>query len=254
MESKKYFMNLKYLKTLKSNKSIDNKSNKISLLNLNKKPCLRLKTIDSTKYKINIMKSSKLIKVSNKPVGFDLSSNNETNFNKNNSYKIENNEFNISEKLVKGLKDICENEANFSFCSTKEENDLKFKELTIENNLNFEIISTYPNFNKLTKGKYIDDFQLQKKLKFILQNYYLYKNNNKTFKTNDSLLLKAILFPLDSENEHSFNKNENEKFKSSTKHKKHHKQNYSKSKKINKQKYNNNSYSTNKLIKINRKS
>ena len=252
LESKKYFMNNRRLKTLKSEKSFDSKNNKISLLKLNKKPCLRLKTPDNTKYKINIIKSSKLNKVSNKSVGFNLSSNDEASYNQNNSYKNENYEFNISEKLVKDLKNICENEANFSFCSTKEESDLKFKELTIENNLNFEIISSYPNLNKLTNGKYIEDFQLQKKLKFILQNYYLYKNNNKTFKTHDSLLLKAILFPLDSEKEPRLN--ENEKVKSNTKHKKHHKQNYSKSKKIDNQKYNNYSYSTNKLIKINRKS
>ena len=78
----------------------------------------------------------------------------------------------MNEKLVKDLKEICENESNFSFCSTMEENNLKFEHLSIDKNTNFEISSSYSNLNQLTKGKYIRDIPFQKKLKFVIKNYY----------------------------------------------------------------------------------
>ena len=252
LESKKYFTNNKSSKSLNSIRSNSNKNIKFYLSKkVNKKPCLRMKTPDDINYKRSIIKNKKIIKTSNKSVGFDFGSDKETNFNLNNNDKNDYNKINISQKLAKELKDICENESNFSFCSTEEERNSKFKELSIENNLNFEIMPSYPNLNKLTKGKYINDFHLQKKLKFILQNYYLYKHNNKKFNTNDSLLLKAILFPLDSKNENNLDINEKAK---NTKHKNHHKQNYSSSKIKSKEKYNNTFYGTNKLFKINKTS
>ena len=86
------------------------------------------------------------------------------------------NKFCNGDQILKGLKDICEEETNFSFFSTNKQIRYKNEELSIDNNSNFEIISVYSNLNDISKGKYINDIYLQNKIKLIIHNYYLYKN------------------------------------------------------------------------------
>ena len=105
----------------------------------------------------------------------------------NNSYRFPN-----REKILKDLKDICEDETNFSFCSINKENNYKLEKLTIDRNSNFEIMSSYSNLNKISKGNYINDFNFQKKLKLLIKNYYLHKHKESDFK--ESLSLKTIAF------------------------------------------------------------
>ena len=181
IECKKYFMNNKNLNPLNSYRS-NNENNYLSISNNQiKKSCLKKNIPDAVNCKINDIKNNKLCNASNKSVEFDLSSNYETNFNLNNN---NNNKFLMNEKLVKDLKDICENESNFSFCSTKEENNSKFNNLSINKNTNFEIASSYSNLNQLTKGKYIKDILFQKKLQFIIKKHY--KDNQNEIHINKS--------------------------------------------------------------------
>ena len=195
---KKYFMNNKYLNPLNSYRS-NNDKNFLSISNNQiKKSCLKKNTPDAINYQTKEIINNKLFNVSNKSVEFDLSSNNETNFNINNNNISK---FLMNEKLVKDLKEICENESNFSFCSTMEENNLKFEHLSIDKNTNFEISSSYSNLNQLTKGKYIRDIPFQKKLKFVIKNYYQNKSKKKEINLNDSL------FQLDKENQNEININ-----------------------------------------------
>ena len=86
------------------------------------------------------------------------------------------NKFCNGDQILKCLKDICEEETNFSFFSTNKQIRYKNEELSIDNNSNFEIISVYSNLNDISKGKYINDIYLQNKIKLIIHNYYLYKN------------------------------------------------------------------------------
>ena len=208
IECKKIFMNTKSKFSCENNNNEDKnkKNDKI------KKSCLKRQSPDNFKNRLNIKKNEPKISLSNKSVGFDMSSIKDKE-NNTSSNKI----YHLDDKLIKDLKDICEEETDFSFCSTNEDNLNKSKELHIERNTFFEINSSYQNLNKISKGKFINDKNFQNKLKIIFQNYYKYKNNiesKESFDLNDTLLLKTIAYS--TELEHSnFNMTEykTEKFK-----------------------------------------
>ena len=120
--------------------------------------------------------------IKNKILKCELNSNNEKNLIKFENY----------EQILKGLKDVCEEETNFSFCSTNKQIIYKNEELSINKNSNFEILSTYPNLNHISKGKYINDTYLQNKIKLIIKNYY-YRKYKKT-KHNDILSPETIAY------------------------------------------------------------
>ena len=79
--------------------------------------------------------------------------------------------------------------------------------------------------NKITKGKYIKDYGLQKKLKMLLIKFYQYKHEHKEAKLDDSIFLRIIRVESDNENskdksEFSKNKELNNSSDSSNKSKK----------------------------------
>ena len=241
IEYKKSLMNNENQKEEKSYRS-NNENNNLSIPKVPiKKSCLKKRSPETTKYNKLIIKSNKSIKSLNKNVAFDLGSNKEDNSNNKN---------NINEKLLKNLNDICEKETNFSFCSMEEKNNSKFKELSVFKNSDFAIISSYPNLNEITKGKYHKDINFQKKLKYILKNYYKYKNMKKESNMNiNNSNVQETLFPSDLEN--SLNSAEFDKKNHKIKLRK--KKQFSKSHKVKtfeKEKYS--SFSgTNKLNKMN---
>jgi hypothetical protein len=113
-----------------------------------------------------------------------------TEFNSNLN-KEKNNKSENSERILKDLKDICDKETNFSFCSINKENNYNIDELSIDNNSSFEILSSYSNINKISKGKYIKDIYFQKKLKLLIKNHYLDNANEYNF--NNSLSTRTIV-------------------------------------------------------------
>ena len=128
----------------------------------------------------NIIKDSQIsIK---KKVEFNLASVNENKINK----------FPNGDLILNDLKDICEEETNFSFCSIKKEKYFKLEDLSIDRNSNFEILSSYQNLNKISKGRYIKDTNLQKKLKDTLKKYY--SNLDKDSNYRDTVSLRTIPF------------------------------------------------------------
>ena len=186
IECKKFFFNNKYLNKMssfRSNKSTNTDKSNIYVPKFSfKKSCLKKKAspIDEIKYQINVIKdNTKRNFLSSKNVEFDLHSNKEKNLNINNISNV-NNKYKNNEDLLQDLKDICEGETNFSFCSNIEENIYNSHQLTIERRTNFEICSSYSNLNHITKGKYIRDINFQKKLKLILKKYFLYNSNKET--------------------------------------------------------------------------
>jgi len=239
IEYKNSLMNNENQKEEKSYRS-NNENNNPSIPKIQiKKSCLKKKSPENLSYNKIIIKSNKSIKSINKNVAFDLGSNKDGNLN---------NKININEKLLKNLNDICEQETNFSFCSIGEETNLKFKELSIVKNQDFEIVSSYPNLNEITKGKYHKDINFQKKMKYILKNYYVYKNMKKESNINNSNL-QETLFPSDFENSLNFAEIDKKKNKNNLRKKKQ----FSKSHKVktfDKEKYSS-FYGTNKLNKMN---
>ena len=141
------------------------------------------------KNKINTNKDNKVIYSNNKKkVGFNLNIENENHLN-----KIIN-----SKRILEELRGIFEEEIDFSFCSNSKDNNQKSIYLSIERNNNFEILSSYPNLNKISKGNYIDDINLQKKIKKIIKHYFICKYQKKD--VNDSLSLQTIVFSSGLEN------------------------------------------------------
>ena len=92
---------------------------------------------------------------------------------------------------MKYLKDICDKETNFSFCPINKENNYNIDELSIDNNSSFEILSSYLNINKISKGKYNKDICFQKKLKLLIKNLYLDSANE--YNLNNSYSTRTIL-------------------------------------------------------------
>ena len=211
IECKKIFTNNKSKCSFGSNN--DDKNNNLPMQNDKvKKSCFKKKVLDNFKNKLNVMQNIPKISLSNKSVEFNLSSSKENNIN--------NKKYPLNDKLINDLKDICEKETDFSFCSTNEDNFNKSSEFSIERNTFFEINSSYQNLNKLTKGRYKKDYNLQNKLKVILQNYYKYKQNyksNDSSDLNDTFLLRTIAFSTDLEQSNfnmTENKTEKNKYKS----------------------------------------
>ena len=90
--------------------------------------------------------------------------------------------------------------------STSYDINYKKRNLIIDKNNNFEILSSYPNLNKVTKGNFDKDYHIQKKIKLLLKKYYQYKNISKKIKSEDSIFLKALEFLSCSENENDKSK------------------------------------------------
>ena len=198
IECKKFFINSKLVNKMSSFRS--NKSNNIEKSNIYvpkfsfKKSCLKKKAspIDEIKYQINIIKDNTKNHLSCKNVEFDLGFKRDKNLyiNKINNT---NNKYKNNEDIIQDLKDICEDETNFSFCSTNVENIYNSHQLSIERRCNFEICSSYSNINHITKGRYIKDINFQKRLKLILKKYFLYNSNNK--ETNLNMNVNGSLSP-----------------------------------------------------------
>ena len=206
INSKKYFLN-DNLKKVNSNNSHINKesSNFTFLKNSSKKNCLLKSGLpcefdNNTK---NTNKDNLCINSSNKKkVEFKFKDEKEKD-------NILNNKIINSEQILKELKDICEEETEFSFCSNIRENVQKAKIFSIDKNSNFEIYSSYPNLNKISKGNYIDDANLQKKIKMLIKNYYIFKSQKSDMK--DSLSLHTIVFSSGIEGEKQNNEVEYER-------------------------------------------
>ena len=241
IEYKKSILNNNYLKVQKSNINNSEKNNALIPKAQLKKSILKKRTPDNIKSNKNIIKNNKSINSSNKNVAFDLG------YNKENNSNMKKVSFNISENILKNLNDICEEETNFSFCSINEENNYKFKELEVIKNSDFEIISLYPNINEITKGKYSKDINFQKKLQFILNNYY--KNKDKDSNSNDPIFQTTIL-PSNIETNLNFTESYNMNLKNKLNNKKRNSKSHN-IKKYKKEKYNT-FYGKNKLKKINK--
>ena len=224
IECKKYFMNNKYSnnntyqRIHKSEKNLPISKNNI------KKSCFKKMKLElnplEVPYEIKIKSDignqdinkiegiNEVINLSNKNnEKSDLKSFQEKSMN------MESSKFPESEQLLKNLECICEEETDFSFCSTSDEmTNFKKSTLTIDRNNNFEILSSYPNLNKIAKGNFIKDYHLQKRLKLLLKKYYQYKKETKKIKLNDPIFLRTIEFLSGSENEKFKSKNKS-KFK-----------------------------------------
>ena len=182
IQSKKYFFNNKNNKQTDIRAKINSKNNSLVPTQFSsKKNCLKKKVFqDNDVNNKNIIKDSQIsIK---KKVEFNLTSVNENKINK----------FPNGDLILNDLKDICEEETNFSFCSIKKEKYFKLEDLSIDRISNFEILSSYQNLNKISKGRYIKDTNLQKKLKDTLKKYY--SNLDKDSNYRDTVSLRTISF------------------------------------------------------------
>ena len=102
---------------------------------------------------------------------------------------------NLDESLIQDLKDLCnEEDSNFSFCSINK-NNFKDENLSISNDINIEILSSYNNLNQISKGKYIYDIPFQDKLNLKIKNHY----SNKRPNIENSLSLNSLSISSDSE-------------------------------------------------------
>ena len=177
IQSRNYFFNNNNSKQAEINSQKNNNGiiNLTTLKNSTKKNCLKNSFIqkDNISNKNKINDSQILNKKKKKKVDFNLNSTKEN-------------------EILNDLKDICEEETNFSFCSIKKEKYFNIEKLLIDRNLNFEILSSYQNLNKISKGKYIKDINFQKKLKEEIKKYYL--NNDKASNSRDTLSLRTIPF------------------------------------------------------------
>ena len=218
IECKKYFMNNKLSKN-NTNQSIQKIEKNLSLPKNN----IKKSFIKKNKLEINPDDIQNEIKIKSDIGNHDANKFKEVNevvnlSNKNNeklelktfqekSMNIESSKFPESEQLLKDLECICEEETDFSFCSTSDEINYKTRRLTIDKNNNFEILSSYPNLNKVTKGNFSKDYHLQKKLKLLLKKYYQYKKESKKIKLNDPIFLRTIKFLSGSDSETDIRKN-----------------------------------------------
>ena len=165
IQSKNFFKNNNNLNDESFNQIYDEKGSEDNMIKINaKKQESDFKYINNQIHSDNNKKD--IDKINNKIFEFDSDIDINKNLNK----------FCNGDQILKGLKDICEEETNFSFFSTNKQIRYKNEELSIDNNSNFEIISVYSNLNDISKGKYINDIYLQNKIKLIIHNYYLYKN------------------------------------------------------------------------------
>ena len=103
---------------------------------------------------------------------------------------------NLDESLIQDLKDLCnEEDSNFSFCTINNENNSKNENLSISNDINIEILSSYNNLNQMSKGKYIYDIPFQEKLNLKITKHY----SNKRPNIENSLSLNSLSISSDSE-------------------------------------------------------
>ena len=93
-----------------------------------------------------------------------------------------NNRNNDEVSLIKDLENYFNEENNFSFLKT-----LNFEDLSIKNDINLEILSSYDNLNQLSKGKYIFDYHAQNKIKLKIKKYFIRKSSD-----NYTLSLKSL--------------------------------------------------------------
>ena len=184
IQSKHYFFNNKNNKQTDISIKFNNENSSLvpTKFSLRKNHLKKNILPDDDINNINIIKDSQV--GFKKKVKFNLTS---VNDNDNNI-----NQYPNSELILNDLKDICEDETNFSFCSIKKEKYFKIENLSINSNFNFEILSSYPNLNKISKGKYIKDINFQKKLKDKLKKYYSNVDNDSNYR--DTLSLRTIPF------------------------------------------------------------
>ena len=218
IECKKYFMNNKFSKN-NTNQSIQKIEKNLSLPKNNiKKPCLKNNKLEvnqnDIQYKIKIKsdignQDTNKVEEINEVVNLSNKNNEKLDLNsfQEKSMNMESSKFPESEQLLKNLENICEEETDFSFCSTSDEINYRKRRLTIDKNNNFEILSSYPNLNKVTKGYFSKDYHLQKKLKLLLKKYYEYKKERKKIKSNDPIFLRTIEFLSGSESDKDLSKN-----------------------------------------------
>ena len=142
-------------------------------------------------YKINIIKENQRHPLSNcKTINAESDSNihnqrienyiNDCYSNRNSLGKT-----NLDDSFIKDLKNFCEEETDFSFCSIKDEKSFNLNELSETKNIEIKILSSYTNLNEITEGKYIEDIALQNEIKLNLKKYYMINNKD------DSLSLKS---------------------------------------------------------------
>ena len=218
IECKKYFMNNKFSKN-NTNQSIQKIEKNLSLPKNNiKKPCLKNNKLEvnqnDIQFKIKIKsdignQDTNKVEEINEVVNLSNKNNEKLDLNsfQEKSMNMESSKFPESEQLLKNLENICEEETDFSFCSTSDEINYRKRRLTIDKNNNFEILSSYPNLNKVTKGYFSKDYHLQKKLKLLLKKYYEYKKERKKIKSNDPIFLRTIEFLSGSESDKDLSKN-----------------------------------------------
>ena len=197
IESKKFFNfnNNKNIQKTSSFRSIkiDNKNSTILPKVSFHKSCLKKSNSPSgeVKYKINIIKDNKRNHLSSTNIEYNsIITNKEKNLSLN--YNNYNNKYKTTEDILKDLKEICDEEADFSFCSLNEQDNNQTNKLSIERNSNFEICASYQNINNITHGKYIKDYKFQKKMNLMLKKYSI--KNNKETNLNDSLSPKTLCF------------------------------------------------------------
>lgn len=148
-------------------------------------------------YKINIFKENQKSPLLNSKTINASPKINLYNYKAENFYESQSNRnsfgVNLDDSLIKDLKNFCEEETDFSFCSLKEEKAFNLDELSESKSIDIEILSSYANLNEIAQGKYINDFILQNEIKSNLKKYYKINNND------DSLSLKSNDFssPID---------------------------------------------------------
>ncbi len=106
--------------------------------------------------------------------------------NKNGELNINNNE-DSNEALINEIKNFFKEEVDLSLYSINDEKCFNLDELCIINDINLEIISSYSNLNQLSKGKFIKDKEVQKKIRLSMKHFYSNKSNNKVKISNPSI-------------------------------------------------------------------
>ena len=171
--SKKYFITNNIIKDIYSNMPNINEKKELQIPKLSsKKNCFKKKLLNDDNNSNNNAINKKKVE-----------------FNLNSTKDVIHNKFPNNEQILNDLKDICEEETNFSFYPMKY---YKFQNISIEQNSNLEILSSYSNLNKISKGHYIKDTNFQKKIKLIVKQNYLTKQKESDF--NESLSLHSIAF------------------------------------------------------------
>ena len=175
-----------------------------------KKLNLKVKTNNQTKpdlkYQINLITESEIISNINNIEKSNINNGVEKTF-----FKLKSNDLlnESNDSLIKDLNDICNEEHNFSFLSIGNFNN--YLDLSVSNDINFEILSSYDNINQISKGKYIFDFQAQNKFKLKIKKYFIKELKKEKELT---LSLKSLDF---SSNSKGNSKTKKEKSKNSKK-------------------------------------